>query len=312
MQHGYVEAGMDGLKEYFGGADEIVDLARDAAIVITQLAPLSAGIIERLPNLRLIAVSRGGPVNIDLAAARERKILVVNTPGRNASAVAEFTLGAILAETRLIIRGHEALRRGEWRGDLYRADRTGWNCREMTVGIVGYGHVGTKVVRILKAFGCRILVCDPYVQLSADDLNDGVEQVSLERIIADSDVVTLHARVTEETRGFLRSRAVRRDETRRLFREHGARTARRLRRLDGGAAKSALARRGDRHVRHRTGAGGLGVAATRQCDAHAAHRGRLDEDGQVRRAGLGRGGAPISPRRAAVESLRMEVGAPRQ
>jgi D-3-phosphoglycerate dehydrogenase len=58
-------------------------------------------------------------------------------------------------------------------------------------------------VRILKAFGCRILVCDPYVQLSADDLRDGVVQVSLDQLLRDSDVVTLHARVTDETRGFI-------------------------------------------------------------------------------------------------------------
>ena len=64
--------------------------------------------MERLPQLKLIAVSRGGPVNIDMAAARKRKIRVVNTPGRNATAVAEFAIGAILAETRLITRGHEA------------------------------------------------------------------------------------------------------------------------------------------------------------------------------------------------------------
>jgi D-3-phosphoglycerate dehydrogenase len=128
---------------------------------------------------------------------------VVNSPGRNASAVAEFTIGAILAETRLITRGHESLRRGEWRGDLYRADLTGEELSEMTVGVIGYGHVGARVVRILKAFGCRILVCDPYVQLSADDLQDGVVQVSLDRLLHESDVVTLHARVTEETRGFI-------------------------------------------------------------------------------------------------------------
>ena len=73
----------------------------------------------------------------------------------------------------------------------------------MTVGVIGYGHVGTKVVRILKAFGCRILVCDPYVQLSAQDLREGVVQVSLETILRESDVVTLHARVTEETRGLI-------------------------------------------------------------------------------------------------------------
>ncbi|MDQ0471714.1 2-hydroxyacid dehydrogenase [Labrys wisconsinensis] len=202
MEHGYAKAGMDGLKEYQGDADEIVSLVGDAEIVVTQLAPFSAGMMDRLPNLRLIAVSRGGPVNIDMAAARARKIRVVNTPGRNASAVAEFTIGAILAETRLITRGHESLRRGEWRGDLYRADLTGEELSEMTVGVVGYGHVGTKVVRLLKAFGCRVLVHDPYVQLSVDDLNDGVEQASMERLIAESDVVTLHARVTAETRGF--------------------------------------------------------------------------------------------------------------
>jgi D-3-phosphoglycerate dehydrogenase / 2-oxoglutarate reductase len=138
-----------------------------------------------------------------MAAASKRKIRVVNTPGRNASAVAEFAIGAILAETRLITRGHESLRRGEWRGDLYRADLTGEELSEMTVGVIGYGHIGTKVVRILKAFGCRILVCDPYVQLSADDLRDEVVQVSLERLLRESDVVTLHARVTDETRGFI-------------------------------------------------------------------------------------------------------------
>jgi D-3-phosphoglycerate dehydrogenase len=59
------------------------------------------------------------------------------------------------------------------------------------------------VVRLLKAFGCRILVCDPYVQLSVEDLDDGVEQVSLGRLLALSDVVTLHPRVTEETRGMI-------------------------------------------------------------------------------------------------------------
>jgi D-3-phosphoglycerate dehydrogenase len=203
MQHGCAEAGMDGLKEYQGSADEVVAQVADASIVVTQLAPFSAGIMDRLPNLRMIAVSRGGPVNIDKAAARRRRILVVNTPGRNASAVAEFTLGAILAETRLITRGHEALRRGEWRGDLYRADLTGRELSEMTVGVIGYGHIGTKVVRILKAFGCRILVCDPYVELSVDDVRDDVVRVSLDRVLAESDVVTLHARVTEETRGFI-------------------------------------------------------------------------------------------------------------
>ncbi|MCO5063306.1 MAG: 2-hydroxyacid dehydrogenase [Rhizobiaceae bacterium] len=200
MEHGYATKGLDGLKEYFGDPDEVVEFIDDAEIFVTQLAPLSRGMFERLPELRLVAVSRGGPVNIDMNAARDHGVTVVNTPGRNASAVAEFAIGAILAETRLIRVGHEALRRGEWRGDLYRADTTGRELNEMTVGVVGYGNIGTKVVKLLKPFGCRILVCDPYVQLSAEDRNDGVELVSFDELLARSDIVTLHARVTEETR----------------------------------------------------------------------------------------------------------------
>lgn len=199
MEHGYATKGMEGLKEYFGTADDVVDFISDAEILVTQLAPMSRGMFERLPNLKMIAVSRGGPVNIDMKAARDHGVLVVNTPGRNATAVAEFAIGAILAETRKIRVGHEALRAGTWRGDLYRADVTGRELNEMTVGVIGYGNIGTKVVKLLRAFGARILVHDPYVQLSAEDREAGVELVAFDRLLEDSDVVTMHARVTSET-----------------------------------------------------------------------------------------------------------------
>ncbi len=199
MEHGYAVAGMDGLKEYMGTADEIIALTGDAEILITHLAPLSAGMIAQMPQLKFVAVSRGGPVNIDMKAARDNGITVVNTPGRNASAVAEFTIGAILAETRNITKGHDALRKGQYRGDLYRADVTGRELHEMTVGLVGYGEVGRRVVKLLKAFGCRILIADPYVQLTVEDLRDGVVQTSFENLLKESDVISLHARVTPET-----------------------------------------------------------------------------------------------------------------
>jgi D-3-phosphoglycerate dehydrogenase len=138
-----------------------------------------------------------------MAAARERGVTVVNTPGRNASAVAEFTIAAILVETRLIRAGHEALRQGQWRGDLYRADLTGTELSELTVGLIGYGEIGTRVVPLLMPFGCRILVCDPYKELSERDKAGGVVMTDLATLLAESDVVSLHARVTDETRGFL-------------------------------------------------------------------------------------------------------------
>ena len=200
MQHGYAVPGMDNLKEYMGDAEKIVSFIDDAEILVTQLAPLSRVMLEQLPDLRFVAVSRGGPVNIDMHAARDHGVVVVNTPGRNASAVAEFTLGAILAETRNIRRGHEGLRKADWQGDLYRYDKTGRELGELTVGVVGYGNIGTRVVRLLRAFGSRVIVCDPYVQLSADDVKAGVELTSLDKLLTQSDVVTMHARVTDETR----------------------------------------------------------------------------------------------------------------
>lgn len=203
MVHGYADDGIAELKEYMGDPDEIVRFVDDADILVTHLAPMSAEMLKALPTLKMIAVSRGGPVNIDTKAAGERSVLVVNTPGRNASAVAEFTLGAILAETRLIRTGHESMRQGEWRGDLYRADRTGKELNELEVGVIGYGNIGRRVVKLLRAFGTKVLVCDPYVQLDAEDLNAGVELVSLEQLLKSSDVVSLHPRVTSETQGMM-------------------------------------------------------------------------------------------------------------
>jgi D-3-phosphoglycerate dehydrogenase len=203
MQHGYAGDALEGLTEFMGRPEDFVELLDGARILVNHLAPVTGWLLDRCPALRLIAVSRGGPTNLDMAAARARGVAVVNAPGRNASAVAEFTIGAILAETRLIRGGHESLRQGVWRGDLYRADMTGDELCEMTVGIIGYGHIGTKVVRLLKPFGCRILVDDPYVPLAAEDLADGVEAEGLDRLHERSDVVSLHARVRAETRGFL-------------------------------------------------------------------------------------------------------------
>jgi D-3-phosphoglycerate dehydrogenase len=206
MKHGYVDGGLKGLKEYLGEPDEVVKFIDGAEILINHLAPINGEILDRLPNLKLIAVSRGGPVNIDVAACKARNVKLVNTPGRNSSAVAEFTIAAILNETRLIRAGHEALRRGNWRGDLYRFDVIDSELSEMTVGLIGYGHIGTKVTRLLKPFGCRILVCDPYVKVSKQDRDDGVAQVDFDTLLKESDVVSLHARVTEETKGFLDAR----------------------------------------------------------------------------------------------------------
>ena len=196
-------SGVAGLREFQGTPDQVVATAAGARILVTHVAPISRSILRALPDLEMIAVARSGPVNVDVAAVREHGIRLVGTPGRNASAVAEFTIGAIIAETRNIARGHAALTQGIWRGELYRADMQRKELSTMTVGIVGYSAIGTRVAALLRGFGSRILVTDPYTELTPEDARYGARQVALDELLSRSDVVTLHARLTPGTQGMI-------------------------------------------------------------------------------------------------------------
>ncbi|WP_421850404.1 2-hydroxyacid dehydrogenase [Oricola sp.] len=193
-------APFDGIKEYQGSAETSAAEIGDSEICITHLAPIPRSVFEKCPNLKLIGVSRGGPVNVDIAAAREHGVQVVNAPGRNATAVAEFTIGAILCQTRRFTLGHAGLSKGIWRGDLYRADRTGQELSELTVGLIGYSAVGRRVAHLLEPFGCRIVFSDPYVEPNAEDAAAGITKCDFATLLRVSDVVSLHARLTPETR----------------------------------------------------------------------------------------------------------------
>lgn len=191
------------IAEYTGRPEDIESYVADAEIFLTHLGPVTRGLLDKAPGLRFIGLTRGSHTNVDMPAARERGITVANVPGRNASAVAEFTVGAILSCVRRITTGHSGLAAGTWRGDLYRFDRTGDELSDLTVGILGYSHIGQRVARLLKPFGCRIIVCDPFVSLNVYDASDGVEQTDIDDMMARSDIVTLHARVTPDTIGIV-------------------------------------------------------------------------------------------------------------
>ena len=93
----YGKGHFSNIKEYFGNEDDVINTVKDNEILITDLAPITENIINKIPNLKFIGVSRGGPVNIDIEACKKNDITVVNAPGRNASAVAEFTIASILS-----------------------------------------------------------------------------------------------------------------------------------------------------------------------------------------------------------------------
>ena len=199
------EGVLRGLREFMGEPDEIVGFVSNAEILVNHLAPLSGEMLDALPALRLVAVSRGGPVNIDMAAARARNVKVVNVPGRNASAVAEFTIGAILSEDAADPgRARSAATRARGAATLYRADRTGRELSEMTVGIVGYGAVGSRVGEVVASFRdasaggrplCAAVGRGPGCRRRARRL--------WRRSWANRMSCRLHARVTAETTGMM-------------------------------------------------------------------------------------------------------------
>lgn len=189
--------------EFVGRPEHYFDFLSDLDVLVTHLAPITADSLRHAPRLKTIAVSRGGPVNVDMRAARDHGVTVVNTPGRNASAVAEFTVGSLLAETRNLIRGHKSVASGEFRREFYHFDNAGPELCELTVGIVGYGEIGARVARLLVPFGCRVLVSDPFKSLSEEERNAGFVTVELAELLQESDVVTLHPRVTPQTKGMI-------------------------------------------------------------------------------------------------------------
>ncbi|RLU81318.1 hydroxyacid dehydrogenase [Streptomyces griseocarneus] len=187
--------------EASGTEDELIEALRGMRVCVTQMAPLTERVLRACPDLELFCVSRGGPVNANLAAATRHGVAVSYAPGRNATATAEHTLALLLAAARGIGDVHTDLKRGTWRGDYYDYDACGIEIEGCVVGLVGFGAIGSRVARVLTAMGARVLVHDPYVP--AEALAGLAEQVTLEELLSRSRIVSLHARVTDETLGMI-------------------------------------------------------------------------------------------------------------
>ncbi|MER6947156.1 2-hydroxyacid dehydrogenase [Nonomuraea sp. NPDC000554] len=175
--------------------EELIEALRGVEVCVTQMAPLTQRVLDACPDLKLFCVSRGGPVNANLEAATSAGVTVTFAPGRNAVATAEHTLALLLAATRRVPQTHADLAAGVWRGDYYTYDNVGPELEGSTVGLVGYGAIGSRVARMLEGFGAQVLVYDPYVQISG--------QVELDELLARSRFLSLHARATPETAGMI-------------------------------------------------------------------------------------------------------------
>ena len=174
--------------------DEAIELLGEDTIgMIAGIEPLTERVFSSAKNLKIVSRCGAGLDSVELAAAELRGISVFNTPEAPAQAVAELTMGLMLAALRRICQTDRLLRISEWprmQGQLFAAQ---------TVGIIGLGHIGKRVARLSQAFDARVIAHDPHI----DPTSHGVESVSLEELFAEANVISLHVPYTTDTHHLL-------------------------------------------------------------------------------------------------------------
>lgn len=168
---------------------ELADLIGDVDVLIAGTEPITARVMERAPRLRLISRVGIGLDSVDLVAARQRNILVSYTPDAPAPAVAELVVGLILSALRRIPNADRGMRNGVWHRFM------GRRLENLTVGVIGVGRVGKRVIRHLAGFGSRILANDLEPDLDFGGKHD-VQWVEKEQLYRESDIITLHLPLT--------------------------------------------------------------------------------------------------------------------
>lgn len=173
-------------------------LATASAVLIRSATQIDAEAIAAAPTLKVVARAGVGLDNVDIKAATEAGVMVVNAPTSNIISAAELTIGHILSLARHIPAAHASLAAGEWKRSKY----TGTELYEKTVGIIGLGRIGALISERLQAFGVEIVAYDPYITAArAQQL--GVRLATLDELLAESDFVTIHMPKTPETTGMI-------------------------------------------------------------------------------------------------------------
>jgi D-3-phosphoglycerate dehydrogenase len=173
------------------------------ALIVRSSARATEDVILAGDRLKVIGRAGVGVDNINIAAASERGIVVMNTPGANTVATAEHTMALLLALCRNIPQAVASLKDGRWERKQYK----GVEVRDKTIGIVGLGRIGRRVARRCRAFGMQVICHDPY--LSDERAHQmRIDRVSLDELLRRSDFITLHAALTPKTRGMIGKEAI--------------------------------------------------------------------------------------------------------
>ncbi len=184
--------------------DRLLELVSDAAAVIVRSeTKITAEVIAAAQSLKVIARAGVGVDNVDLEAATERGIVVMNAPSGNTNATAELTFTHMLCTARPICRADASMRQGQWDRQQF----TGTELFGKTVGILGLGRVGTAVAKRAQSFGMKVIAYDPYLAPERGQALD-VESVDFEELLRRADFITVHMPLNEKSRGLIDAAAI--------------------------------------------------------------------------------------------------------
>jgi D-3-phosphoglycerate dehydrogenase len=178
-------------------------LATADALIVRSALQVDAALLEHAPKLRVIGRAGVGVDNVELEAATRKGIAVMNTPGGNAVAVAEYTLGVMLAMARYVPRANQSMHAGKWD----KKSLQGSELHGKTLGIVGLGKIGMEVAKRARVFGMEVVAHDPFVSaVVAKD--QGIRAVPLEEVYSIADYLTLHVGLTSQTAGMINAESL--------------------------------------------------------------------------------------------------------
>jgi len=173
------------------------------ALIIRSGVKITPDVFAAAPNLKIVARAGVGVDNVDLDAATEHGVYVVNTPGGNTISTAEHTFGLMIALARHIPQGDASLRAGRWDRKKY----VGVELKGKTLGLVGLGRIGQAIAKRAQAFEMNVVAFDPY--LPAEIASEiGVVLLDLDGVFAHADFISLHSPITDETRGMINAEAI--------------------------------------------------------------------------------------------------------
>ncbi len=178
-------------------------LAEADGLVVRSATKVSREMLAGSPRLKVVGRAGVGVDNIDLIAAAERGIAVLNSPAGNTVAAAELTMALILSVVRRVAEADRSMRAGKWE----RARLRGVQLKDRTLGLVGAGRIGGEVAVRCRAFGMKVMVYDPY--LTAERANDlGLALTDLDQVLTHGDIISLHVPLTDETRHLIDGNAI--------------------------------------------------------------------------------------------------------